>query len=385
MPTGLASTNPWSGRGNCFSPPPVRATKRPPPRRASFSNARHERRVMKRFLIIGALVAALPAPALWAQDASDVTCMNVPEPVVSLDYGSRYTDDSKDRSDIDKASNAAVNEALGPIDDFIVDLTGKANKAAKGGDGAEDAAACVVDALNVWAKADALSDLQSMNANLSSPSRFGAMALAYLQAESATEVDPDKAKTIEDWLKARARHTAKWFDTEAPDMASQNNLRAWAGLAAAAVGNAAGDDYLKAWANTSFALVACQADEDGALKWEMERGPRALHYQLHAVAPLVVGAALLQGDGYPTFDMCDGAIHRAVKFIPAAFDNLDMVAEKAGEEQTFATGDEKLKSFELAWADAYLSLFDAPEIASFVEEYRPLSNSKLGGEQSALW
>jgi len=338
---------------------------------------------MKRILMTGALVAALPAPALLAQEAGDVSCIEVAEPVVSLDYGSRYTDESEDRSDIDEASNDAVDAALGPIDDFIVALTGKANDAARDGDA--EAAACVVDALAVWAEADAISDLESMNANLSSPSRFGAMALAYLQAKSAAEIDPDQAELIEGWLVERARHAAQWFDTEAPTMASQNNLRAWAGLAAAAVGEAAGNDYLKAWAHTTFALVACQADEDGALKWEMERGPRALHYQIHAVAPLVVGGALLQDDGYPTFEMCDGAVHRAVEFIPAAFDAPGMVEEKAGEPQTFTTGEDELKSFELAWAEAYLSLFDAPEIEAFVEEYRPLGNSKLGGSQSALW
>ena len=54
-------------------------------------------------------IALLGAAPAWAQQesrasapqAGDVTCMDVPEPVVSLAYGSRYTDDSADRSDLD--------------------------------------------------------------------------------------------------------------------------------------------------------------------------------------------------------------------------------------------------------------------------------------------
>ena len=117
----------------------------------------------------------------------------------------------------------------------------------------------------------------------------------------------------------------------------------------------------------------------------MDRGPRALHYQLHAVAPLVVTAALLVDEGYPLFDNCDGAIHRVVEFIPKAFANPELVNEKAGEVQTYFNGKDKLAGFELAWADAYLSLFDAPEIERFVDQYRPLGNSKLGGSQSVIW
>ncbi|ETX26881.1 alginate lyase family protein, partial [Roseivivax isoporae] len=328
-----------------------------------------------------AMLAGTPSLAS-AQDDAAQGCIDVPEPVVSLSYGSRYTDESEDRSDLDADSNAAVNEALGPIDDFIQDLASKANAAARGD---RDAAACVVDAVLAWADADALSELETMNAQISSPARIAGIAMAYLQVRQTAEVDPDAAETIEGWLDARARAAADYFDRDAPPGSSRNNLRAWAGLAAASAGEATGNDYLKSWAAHTTAVIACQADEDGALPLEMDRGPRALHYQLHAVAPLVVSAALLDDDGYDLFETCDGGIHRVVGFIPRAFENPDLVTEKAGEAQTYFSGDDELAAFELAWADAYLSLFEAPEIAAFVEEFRPLGNSKLGGSQDAIW
>lgn len=329
-------------------------------------------------------ILALPASA---QDsaAAGTGCMAVPEPVVSLSYGSRYTDESADRSDLDAEANAAVDEALKPVDDFISDLARKANDAARGKDGSAEAAACVVDALDQWARGDALTELDSTNAHLSSPSRVGGFAMAYLQAQRAITVDPDKAGRIESWLNGLAREAARWFTREAPEMASQNNLRAWAGYAGAAVGEVTDDDYLRSWANYSFARVACQADDAGALPHEMSRGPRALHYQVHAVDPLVVGAALIQDDGYAPFEMCDGAIRRAVSFIPAAFDDPSLVEVRAGEPQTYTTGEEELKGWAMAWAVPYLSLFDDPELESFVSDLGSLGNSKLGGSQKLIW
>lgn len=259
-----------------------------------------------------------------------------------------------------------------------------ANEAAEERDG--QAANCVIDALAIWAEADALSDLRTMNAHLTAPSRLGGFALAYLQAAPvATELPDALEETIETWLAERARSMIGWFEEEAPPMASGNNLRAWAGLAAAASGLAAGDEALQERAAETFRTVACAADEDGALPLEMERGPRALHYHIHAVSPLVVTAAMLEPEGYDLFEACEGALHRAVEFIPRAFDSPRLVEEKAGEPQLFFTGDDELNAYELAWAAPYLAHFSAPMLEEFVAPFRPLAHSKLGGSQSVLW
>ena len=341
------------------------------------------------------LLATIPAraqdqfvaePAAEAVPEENETCVQAPEPVIGLDYGSRYTAESEDRSDLDEASNAEVEEALGPVDDFIEDLARGANRAQEGGDDAAEVAGCVVDAIQVWAEADALSDLTTMNAQISSPSRLAGIAMAYALAKPHAEADAAKQEVVEGWLEERMLATMQYFDSEdAPTNASRNNLRAWAGFAAAAVAEATDDGEIAAWGAETVELVACQADEDGALPLEMARGPRALQYQLHAVAPLVVSAAMLSEGGTDLFEVCDGAIHRIVAFVPAAFENPDLVNEKAGEPQTYFEGDDELEGFELAWADAYLSRFDDPGLAAFVEEFRPLANSKLGGNQALLW
>lgn len=330
--------------------------------------------------------AVLPGPLLAEGAPAAADCFDVLEPMISLSYGSRYTEESQDRSDIDAEANAAVNAALGPIDDFVVDLTAAANRALEGGEDAAASADCVVDAIALWAEADALSDLRSMNAQISVPSRIGGMAFAWHQASTAaTGLDAETGAMVEDWFNRRGHAMTAYFDEEAPPNASRNNLRAWAGLAAAAIAQATGDTALAAWAADTVELVACQADADGALPLEMGRGPRALHYQVHAVGPLVVTAAMLHSRRPDLFDLCDGAIHRIVGFLPAAFADLTIAERIAGERQTYQTGEDDLRGFELAWAEAYLSLFEDPGIAAFVEDHRPLRNSKLGGDQSLLW
>ena len=139
------------------------------------------------------------------------------------------------------------------------------------------------------------------------------------------------------------------------------------------------------WADETVRLVACQASRDGSLPLEMARKGLALHYQLHAVTPLVVTAALLQARGHDLFLTCDRAIPRAVNFILDGFDDPELVEEIAGQPQSYFDGSEDLRNFELAWAQSYLSLFDESRLSEFVASYGPLGNSKIGGKQALLW
>lgn len=321
-----------------------------------------------------------------AQDvgSNSYPCAATPDPVIALDHGSRYVAVDDSRSEFDETSNADVNAQLKPVDTFITDLVAAANQANSSPDDRSAAAECVLSSLLPWARADALSDLGTMNANLSAPSRIGGLAFSYAQVRPYLP-DSDKTAVVEKWLADRARQTMNYFNDDAPHMASQNNLRAWAGLAVARIGLTLDDTTMTDWASDTVQLVVCQANADGSLPFEMRRKELALHYQIHAVTPLVVTAALLEDRGYDLFRACDMAIHRSVDFVVDAFENPKLVQDVSGAEQSYFNGDDELRSFELAWAEAYLSLFYAPKLRTFVEEYGTLSNSKLGGQQSLLW
>lgn len=341
---------------------------------------------MKRLLPSLLALTFAAATVVRAQDTElkPFVCAATPEPVISLDHGSRYTAKDKSRSDFDEASNDDVNAQLKPVDDFISDLAGAANRAVSTAADRAAATDCVLSGLAVWAKADALGRLDTMNAQLSAPSRIAGLAFAYAQVRPYLDPSADQA-AVEAWLSARARATMDYFDTDAPKNASRNNLRAWAGLAVARIGLTVEDQAMIDWADDTARLVACQAAPDGSLPLEMAREELALHYQLHAVTPLVVTAALLQARGHDLFLTCDRAIPRAVSFVLDGFEDPKLVERLTGHPQSYFNGDEELRSFELAWAQAYLSVFHAPRLTEFVASYGALGNSKIGGRQSLLW
>lgn len=342
---------------------------------------------MNRILTIAITLSLVsPVPARAEESPPDTekpfVCGKVPPPVVNLDHGSRYVVDDDSRSEFDPAANEEVDAQLKPVDAFITDLSVAANRALSTAEDRSAAADCVLSGLLVWAKADALSDLATMNAQLSAPSRIAGLAFAYAEVVPFLS-NPEDQALVEDWLAARATATMVYFDTKAPKNASRNNLRAWAGLAVARIGLTLNDPAMIDWADATVRLVACQVAEDGSLPLEMARRDLALHYQLHAITPLVVTAALLPDRDL--FSTCDRALHRAVSFAVAAFDDPKMIRKLTGHQQSYFDGTEKLRGFELAWAEAYLALFPDPKLHAFVADFAPLANSKIGGKQSLLW
>ena len=342
--------------------------------------------VIGKYLGVFGLLAIAPMVAQAETAAPDAfTCFMEAPPVLKLAYPSRYTQDSKSRSDFDEKANAAVDAALKPVDDFIVSLATAANESLTRAD-AEGilAADCVVDRIHTWAAADALSALETDGAQMSVPSRIAGIAIAYAQALPKATLD-DRQAVIESWLRTRVQASILYFDTEAPPRASSNNLRAWAGLGAAQVGLILNDEAMITWANASVQRVACTAKADGSLPNEMWRGKLALHYQIHAVGPLVFTSALLKDKDPGLIHTCDDAIIRAARFAIAGAKDPKVVELVAGEKQKFDPDPAKLKAFEFAWITAFLSQVDDPDIKAFALNFDVLSNSKLGGKQGLIW
>ena len=339
-----------------------------------------------KFIGVLALLWVCPLSAQAQATASEqFQCFASAAPVVKLAYPSRYAKDSKSRSAFDEKANAAVDAALEPVDDFIVDLATAANASVTelGGNGAL-AADCVVDQIFTWASADALSALESEGAQMSVPSRIAGIAIAYAQVLPKANQN-HRQPVINAWLRTRVQASMLYFDTKAPPRASSNNLRAWAGLAAARVGLILDDDAMIDWAVASVERVACMANADGSLPNEMWRGKLALHYQIHAVGPLVFAAVLLKDRKPGLLQACDDAIIRAAQFAIAGAKDPRIVEPLAGEKQKFDADPAKLKSFEFAWITAFLSQVEDPKVKEFALNFESLSNSKLGGKQSLIW
>jgi poly(beta-D-mannuronate) lyase len=331
------------------------------------------------------LLVSLSASAVFSK------CEDVPAPVIKVELPSRYTDGSATRSEIDEAENARVNEILKPVDKFVSVLAKQTTDTlrlvkGKEREKAKVLADCVMAGLDRWATADALSRLTSVNAKLAIPSRIGGAAFAYALASPHATRNEARKKRISTWLLTRANDTTKFFDDpKTPPRAARNNLRMWAALAALRIGLVAKDAKLVLWSQTSFRDALCAANKDGSLPLEMERGPLALHYQVHAVAPIVVGVALLKSDGKDLSRTCGNAASRVVSFTVAAIKNPALASAHAGVKQKGISGVSSLEAFELAWIPAWQSLGLSPSLKGFAPSKMVLSNSKLGGNQTLIW
>ena len=328
---------------------------------------------------------ALALALLLTATAALADCPPAPAPVPGLAFDSRYASDSETRSEIDPEAAAAAAQALRPVDDFLRDLSRRANAALDGSDA--EAAACVVAQVAVWADADALATLDSPTARLTIGARLAGFSLVLLQV-APTAGDADALARIDGWLTRRLFEQIAFWEEDAPDGARTGNLRAWAGLAAAATAARTGEAALRYWAAASAAHVLCSAAADGSLPQEMRRGRLALQYQLHAITPLTVTALLLERQGLPLTGVCDAALDRAVGFALSDLADGAQSAALSGEVQSFFDGSDTLEDFHLAWIEAYLRLGQAAHAAAaeaLITPRRPLTYSKLGGNQTLIW
>lgn len=315
-------------------------------------------------------------------------CPEPPEPVIGLDFQSRYSADSATRSEIDADAADAVEEALRPVEDFIRDLADAATDAARDHDTA--AAECVMAQMAAWGRADALSEMGSSTSALTVGARLAGFALILRQMQALAPGSVDGREAGE-WLDRRIAEQIAFWETDAPDGARQGNLRAWAALAAAArSADRDGPNALRFafWSGASVAYVLCTAKPDGSLPQEMRRGPRALQYQLHALAPLTVSALILQQAGLPIAPVCDGALDRAVGFALDDLDSGSATRAITGEEQTFFSGKDEIEEFHLAWVAAYLALdgiTHGDAARQRTATFGDLNYSKLGGNQTQMW
>jgi len=331
-------------------------------------------------------IGTIPVQSQEVEAEQPFECAPAPEPVVSLSIGSRYEKGSATKSEISEESNEDVDRALEPVEDYINDLSRMGNAAYLGETESQANADCAMAWLDAWAGGQALTELDSLNAKLAVSPRLAGIALAYLQAQPVAMPDSQRDERIGSWLQKHAEDVIAFFDTEAGPLASTNNLRAWAALATAAIGRISGDEDTLAWSRASYKLLVCGAEDSGALPTEMERGERALHYQLHAVAPLVVAIALLDPDGEADDELCRSKLEKIVQFTLAAVKDPSVVADLVGKDQVFSGEDDsQLATYQLAWAEAYLARYPDVPLEDYIQPLRPLGYSKLGGDLTAVY
>ena len=232
--------------------------------------------------------------------------------------------------------------------------------------GSRAAAACVYSLLDAAAKADAWAGTMPHNQGVyDQNSMLSGTAIPYLKVRDSGVGTPEQDAEIQKWFRGVAAQVRSYFDEKHFHANSDawNNHIYWAGLAVAAQGIACNDKGAFKWGMTAYSLGMDSIEPDGSLPAEMNRAGMALHYQLYAVAPLVVLAELGEANGIDMYGQKKGAIHRLVNFDVAAMADPSIIAKRTGVEQNFPAN---LSGAEIGWAVPYVKRFPNAQLSAWI-------------------
>jgi poly(beta-D-mannuronate) lyase len=297
-------------------------------------------------------------------------------PVRDLLGVSYYTDARHSVADpVLKSRNEA---AFAPLRAFVADVLDLASGWMESRPSNPAYATGALEALAVWARAGALLGAVNQQGTYEREWTLGSLALAYLSVRDAPGLDPAARVTVEAWLVKLAEAVRPAY-AHTGRASSANNHAYWAGLAVGATGAATQNRALYAWGLAEGRIGIAQIRPDGFLPLELDRGSRALHYHLFALAPLVLLAELGRANGVDLYKEGDGAIGRLADRViegwrdPAAF----VAAAGAAQEVKLPP-----RGADLAWAEPYFARFHDRRLGPLLAAARPLRDDRLGGDMT---
>jgi poly(beta-D-mannuronate) lyase len=254
--------------------------------------------------------------------------------------------------------------------------------------GEAGAAACALEAMDHWARNGALLGAFNLQGDYHRAWGLAGAGLSFLALREAPGLEAPRLERVARWLAAVARQVRPRHDRPSEALISdvRNNQAAWAGLAVAAAGVAAGERALLDWGVERLRNQLVQVDERGALPQELRRGPMALHYHLFAFDAVAALERLAAANGIALTEAETAAYRRLRDFTLAA-------AREPGRMQALvgvAQGNPLRPP-----GEAPLARASGLEIASMVmpdaeseaalAPFRPYASAWLGGEVTGWW
>jgi poly(beta-D-mannuronate) lyase len=322
--------------------------------------------------------AALKSP--WDSHPVAITdapfaCPAVPKLPRDFATNSYYIDSH--HSIIDPTLKKRYDDSVAGIDDFSRTVVKAAD--AFQTTGSRAAAECVVTLLEDAAKEKVLAGtMESYQATYVQGWALGAYAVAYLKIRGSGVVPADAAKEITKWMRKLAGDNQDYYDgkrRKGKDNDSYNNHLYWAGFAITAAAAASNDHGLLRWGVDAYKQGVRDIRDDGTLPLEMNRGQRALHYHLYALAPLVMIAEFGEVNGIDLYAERDYAIKRLVARCVAGLQDPSFFQQRTGVQQVTSA----IESWQVSWAQPYTRRFPDPKISELMGKAPWLNYTSLGG------
>ncbi|TPE52099.1 alginate lyase family protein [Amaricoccus solimangrovi] len=197
------------------------------------------------------------------------------------------------------------------IDTYLGEIVSRAEEA----ETSPAAATCGANMLRVWAEADAMTEIgdggYEGQSELKISWTFGGLSAAYFihpkLREAAREIRTADGGTADQeilaWFRKLSGPVSAQIDRERAEN-NEDNLQYWRGYAILPTAFMTGDAELTRQSRRVFDAALGQVvmgskdpADDGWLPYEMERGPRALLYQMYATTPVLAMALLSKSEG----------------------------------------------------------------------------------------
>jgi len=245
--------------------------------------------------------------------------------------------------------------------------------------GSRPAAACVYSLLDAAAKADAWAGkMPSFQGVYIQNWLLSAVAMSYLKVRESSAESPQQSVAIQKWFDHLAVRVGEYFDAEVKRLGSdgENNHLYWAGLPVAAAGISDHDQEAFDWGMATYRTGVDLIQPGGSLKAEMNRGQMALHYNLHALAPLIMLAELGEVNRIDFYAYDNGAIHRLVNFCIAGLEDPTLIEKRTGVKQVVSL---PYSGSDVGWAVPYVLRFSNTKLSDLIAKAPRVRYTTWGG------
>ncbi len=284
--------------------------------------------------------------------------------------------------------------------------------AASFGAGDREARRAVVRLIARWAKGRAMTKLEDPEDASSyyvvERTLLPTIVTYWLTVRGDTRIKASTRARIERWLEGLVeRSRRRRVDPASDEVSARNNHAYLAAGVLMAWGTLTGDPDLVETAVAVYRRAIADMRADGSFPLETMRGARALWYQRHAVASLVVIAemAAVQGIDLYGYRVGERDLHRAVTFLLDAVERPERVWRYAeaninpGPVRDYRRQDLGFLARRphgrhyMAWAEIYMARFPEREesrrlaalLAETQSDFRPMIDEYAGGNTSCFF
>ncbi len=265
--------------------------------------------------------------------AASIECPTITAPAKTLATLSKYDQNDSSRSTISENAIDERNNILNPIRRSVAELVHFRFDAQDVLQLAQAKAVCVNENVIRWARAGALTQMNTADAFLTRDRFMGEILLTLMSSAKVQPMAASDRDVVAKWLITIAESTVEYYEYRAGRKSKINNHRYWAGLSVGATGFFLDNAKYEDWGKRSYQLGVCQVDAEGYLPLELSRGALALNYHVYSLRPLQALATLAASQGQKLENECNGGLKRLRNQTLAAIKNSDAINERTGLKQ----------------------------------------------------